>query len=344
MDRCGEVSGRGGVMVQHVNGILYTDQRVANSVLWVVAAFVILGGYNIMSSWRQNRVADVGKRLRKIIIPYVICTCVYVIWEEHFFSAERVWQRILHFNAAGPLYFVAVYIQLVVISPFLIGCINWADKKSRVFRHTFLLVSVLSVSYISIHYTDILNIGLGGGNIFSGFWLIFWYGGMVFSAEKREWGARRKKVFSAVLLSLCILWEYIFVFRDYNNIFRGKYGNMYHMTAQMTWWNALEAFLVVFLIKEGIELLEMKESRAIAIGLRPISYIGKMSLYIFLYHILFRDIYQMYFSCENIWAGRFMCFLFMTGGSILIYYFFQALKKIVVAMTEMAGVQRKTVK
>lgn len=324
-------------MVQHVNGILYTDKRIVNSVLWVVSAFVILGGYNTMSSWRRDGSIKVVKKISKIFIPYIVCTCIYVIWEYQFFNLEVVWQKVLHFNAAGPLYFVAVYMQLVVISPFLVGVIIWAEEKRKFFRHVIALSLVLCFSYVSVHYTNIFDIGLGAGNVFSGFWLIFWYGGMIFSVKKRE--IEQKGIYAGVLGCLCLLWEYFFVLKDYNNIFRNKYGNMYHMTAQLTWWNALEAFLVVLFLKETVELLEKKENKSIMICLKPICYIGQKSLYIFMYHILFRNIYYEYFQCRNIWIKRIVCFAFMMGGSILVFYILQALKMIIKEMIKRTKVQ-----
>lgn len=289
----------GGVMVQHVNSVLYTDQRVADSVQWVVAAFLILGGYNTMSSWERNKKINVGKKLLKMFVPYMISTCIYVVWQNRFFNVEIVWQKLLHFNAVGPLYFVAVYMQLVVVSPFLIGCIRWAEEKCRFVRHFCVLMLIVFCSYFSVHYTDILGIALGGGNLFSGFWLIFWYGGMVFFVKKREETVRLKRSVSIALLIICLLWEYIFVFKDYNSIFRNIYGNMYGMTSvKMTWCNAIQAFLITFFFKEVIELLEMQDRKIIIHCLKPICYIGRMSLYIFLYHILLRDIYYEYFFME----------------------------------------------
>lgn len=315
-------------MVQHVNDTLYINQRVVDSVLWVVAAFVILGGYNTMLSWERKGNIDVTRKLLKILIPYVICTCIYMVWENRFFSVEAVLQKVIHFNAAGPLYFVAVYVQLVIVSPFLIGCINWAEEKRKFVRQISILIMILLISHLSTHYTDIFGIIIGGGNLFSGFWLIFWYIGMLFAAEKREIKVGQKKIISFVLLILCLLWEYIFVFKNLNDIFREKYGNMFHMTVQLTWWNALEAFLIILFFKEVIELIETKEIKTVTVCLKLVSYIGKNSFCIFMYHILFRDICYTYFPVGNIWIRRIICFGFMIGGSIMINYFLRRLKQI----------------
>lgn len=325
-------------MVQHVNGVLYTDKRIANSTLWTVAAFVILGGYNIMSSYRRNGYIDVKKKLSSILIPYIFCTCIYVIWQNHFLNVEVIWQRLIHFNAAGPLYFVAVYIQLVIVSPLLAGFICWAEVKNEVFRHSFVLIIIFGVSYLSIHYTDIFGISLGGGNLFSGFWLIFWYGGMLFEKKKRDLPKKTKELISGLLFVLCLLWEYIFVFRDCNNVFRSKYGNMFHMTAQMTWLNALQAFMVVAFFKEFIECITIKENKVVVLCLKPICYIGRMSLPIFMYHILFRDIFFAYFPVNNIWICRIMCFAFMIGGSILVSLILRRIKDILWSMLQIKNI------
>lgn len=314
-------------MVQHVNGTLYTNERIFSSVIWVVPAFLIIGGYNTISSWKQNRTINVKRKITKIFIPYIVCTCIYTIWENHFLDIEVIWQKVLHFNAAGPLYFVAVYIQLVVISPFLIGCICWSEERNKIARHMLILFLILGMSYLCTHYTNILGIALGGGNLFSGFWPIFWYGGMVLYIRKRNPEIRWKTVVSSILLIGCLLWEYFFVFRDFNNIFRSKFGNMYHMSAYMTWWNALEAFLIVLFFKEIVEIFEMKENKIAMQCLKPICCVGKKSLCIFMYHILFRDIYFTYFSYGSIWERRAMCFGFMIGWSILLDFFLRRLGK-----------------
>lgn len=327
-------------MLQHTSGLLYTNQRIHSSVWWVVPAFVILGGYNVMSSWRDKKAIDMPKKISKIFIPYVICTCIYVAYENRFFHAERVWQALLYFNAAGPLYFVAVYIQMLIITPLLVGCICWAEEKCRCLRHMSILTLIFFASYFTDHYTDILRIPLGGGNLFGGCWLIFWYGGMLFAVKKRELNARVKLILAVVLWTLCLLWEYVFILKGWNS----RFGSMYHSaTIVMTWWNALEAFLVVFFIKETVELLESKENKLVMRFLSPICYIGRKSLYIFMYHLLFRDIYFTYFSYGNIWIKRVTCFGFMVGGALCLEYCLRKLKQGIDGILNRSRRQNRTV-
>ena len=102
-----------GVVLQHVKGYAYSNDKIFYSVWFVVALFLMIGGYNLMGSWLTRGIVIWRKRLSGIFLPYAVATVFYVLLEHRFLDIATLLTTLLHFNASGPLYYVAVYMQLV---------------------------------------------------------------------------------------------------------------------------------------------------------------------------------------------------------------------------------------
>lgn len=61
----------GGVL-QHVRGYIYTNDNIFYSLWWVVALFIMIGGYNAMVSFEKRGKVLVKKRIWGILIPYFL--------------------------------------------------------------------------------------------------------------------------------------------------------------------------------------------------------------------------------------------------------------------------------
>ena len=99
-----------GVVLQHVRGYIYTNDNIFYSLWWVVALFIMIGGYNAMVSFAKRGKVLVKKRIWGILIPYFFATILYTLYDNRFLNATEVLVRLLHFDATGPLYYVAVYV------------------------------------------------------------------------------------------------------------------------------------------------------------------------------------------------------------------------------------------
>lgn len=122
----------------------------------------MVGGYNALSSYLSRGTVIVKKRLLGIFLPYVLATIIYVAYMEHFLDAENVLFHLLRFDASGPLYYVAVYMQLVLITPMIIGILSWCEERYNAIRFVFIFTLIVLICVFSIHYTNIFDIKIGG--------------------------------------------------------------------------------------------------------------------------------------------------------------------------------------
>ena len=304
----------GGVVLQHVRGYVYSNDYIFYSVWWTVALFIMIGGYNAYTSYENRGSFLLKKKLLGIFIPYFFATLLYVIYSSHYLDAVTFLQELIHFNATGPLYYVAVYIQLLLISPVLIGTIKVCDRKKWVFIIAWVIV--IGIGVLTTQYTNVFDIALGGGNLFSGPWIFFWFLGMCikFSEDrvtlKQEWG----KWILTVLTIAVAVWQYVFVNQGINL----KLASMFHGTqVGMTWANAFETVLIFFWFKYAVELLERNAGKIWQAVIRALSYMGRYTLYIFLYHMLFLSIYRGYLEVSVPIINRWLCLAFIIIGPIL---------------------------
>jgi len=158
------------VLVDHTNGVLYTNQNIAMASYFSVSLFILLAGVTI--HWSNERkffdgfncVGSVLKnRVWKIALPYMVATFIYQIVIFRYFDFNQYVGFLLHFNASGPFYYILLYLQLTAVSPILYAMI----RKSRTWKYpivlqAFGLVGVVYVAYLTTNYSNILEI-YGGG-------------------------------------------------------------------------------------------------------------------------------------------------------------------------------------
>lgn len=88
---------------------------------------------------------------------------------------------VTRFGISGPFYYVLLYIQLVLICPFLYKLFEYADTKKTAWNwEFFFMLLVLVVSGLTTNYTNILSVYGGGGKLFGGTYLFLFYIGMWF--------------------------------------------------------------------------------------------------------------------------------------------------------------------
>lgn len=302
----------GGVMTQHVNNLFYYDQRIFKSTWYAVALFIIISGYLTACSYEKKGAIHIRKRISDLLLTYSIATVLYVFYQERFLDVETLFFHIIHFDASGPFYYIWVYCQLIIISPILLGALNWADTegKKKYLRRTAVLMAVLFICYFNVTYTSAFKLSSSGGHLGGGIWLFFWYMGMRLKAFLDYEFKYPKFVFCLNVILLCI-WEYIFIFKDYIMYFPAMFGDT--QISGLNWMHALQAILVLLIVKSGIECVKSKNNSIWNIVVRVICLIGKNTLYIFLYHLLFLEIGMKLWPGQNVFGRR----LFLSGLMIL---------------------------
>lgn len=164
-------------LTDHLWGTLYFNENIQYITFFSVTTFIILSG--VTSYYSNDRHAegtvagDIIRRTKGILLPYAVAVFVYQIAAHHNFDFGMYLKYLIGFNITGPFYFVAFYVQLVAISPYVHSAINALSGKRchKVLTHGCFIIAAIMISIICTKYTymaDIYGGGrylLGGGDI-----------------------------------------------------------------------------------------------------------------------------------------------------------------------------------
>lgn len=172
------------VLVDHTFMVLYDNPNIQTATFFSVSLFILVMGITTWISEENHSKEEVGtrvrRRIKKIIIPYIVATFIYSVFQDRYFNFELFINRVVLFNASGPLYYVALYIQLIVINIFLYTIIKKCNQcKYSCLYKTIIFIFLLFGASLSINYSNILNIYGGGGKLFGGTYAVLSYLGMI---------------------------------------------------------------------------------------------------------------------------------------------------------------------
>lgn len=317
-----------GVLIDHTRNVLYTDVRIAFLSYFSVGLFVFLMG--ITNYWSLLRVKgalgkSTARRCWKLFGPYMTATFVYSVFIDRALIFDNYVVRIIHFSASGPLYFVLLYIQLIAISPILFVLMKSLDGPGKHIYEILLLLCVTGIAFLTTNYTQIMDVYGGGGVLFGGTYLILFYCGMWLGKYHSTIIERMSgKVVSwlVFILGICatVCW-WLFISRDQLGIDqRVPFGNGFNPPSVSFMVYALLLALVLF----STELTLRGSNPSVARVKKALGFLGRHTLYIFMYHRLFLDfVMEPFMAASGIDpANRLVkivvCFCFMIGGPILI--------------------------
>ena len=320
------------VIIDHTNRILYTNQDIAHISYCAVSIFVFLSGVVLFES--NNRIKDkqkderinwaqiTVKRVKKILIPYIIAVFVYVLVIYHYFDFDRYLKYLFNFNVSGPHYYILLYIQLLIICPILycvISKINQVNNwRKLVYLVIFLLVIVI-ISYLTTNYTNIHNVYGGGGRLFGGSFLLVFSLGMLFKVMiDNKIKINNKYVWILVFFILLALLAVYFSY--YTNNLRildywkilGNYGNPPVVS------NVVYALLFILTVYSFMKYIETVHSHVVQLTVNILCKIGEYTLYIFLYHRLFLDFMLPQLTINGQYVKIIIYFAVMILGSMTI--------------------------
>ncbi len=240
---------------------------------FAVALFLFLSGYltpvNINDIFKFYK-----KRIFRVLIPYLIWTLIYTIAHLNF---DRLFVNLITTRASVAFYYIFVYIQFVLITPFLkkMACskfrwVGWliSPVSTVVFRYIPDLMGVEMNSYVSILW----NISCLG-------WFTYYYLGILLGNHiiKTSYSTKKLCVFYFFTLVLQMLEDY-----GLKMLSSSISGSQIKLTAFLS----SSVFLLIlynYLEKPDYKL---KDNFAVKILLL----IGDCSFGIYLSHILLRDV------------------------------------------------------
>ena len=327
-----------GVLIDHVNGILYTNQFFAWASYYSVSLFILVSGYNTFLSWNRKPygIAKVIKKCNAMIIPYAVAVFIFDIISDYYFSLQDYLYMLVHFNASGPHYYVLLYLQLVILGPLLASIISSNERPVSRIKYIVVFAVSLLISIFTTNHTDLLGVYGGGGRLAGGNYLVLFVIGMIIANEKNNLESiGRKSIFFILFLAIAILNWIHFIYIDRRKLDLllpfGDGGNPPSVSLGLY---AMLLFLLIYYI--NIFFLSINSYKGMKKIVSPLAAVGNHTLYIFLYHRLFLDyINDMIYSRNtfltnvygNPWFRRCWVFVIMIVGPILIELILKYVKK-----------------
>lgn len=309
------------VMTDHTNGILYTNQDIAYASYFSVSLFIIIAGMmSFLSNERHNLncLQTFWHSSKKMIIGYLLANVIYLVFATKYFDLNLYIQYIFSFNLSSPFYFVLLYLQLMLVSRPLFLILKKIPLKSSWLWEIVGGIIILVICSFTTNFTNVLNVYGGGGKILGGTYLFLFYIGMLISKHDilNDMSFKRMAILSVIGGILWISW------------WRFECVNKLTFDSQLPFGAGFNppsiSFgtfgLITLLLSCGIFSLfeNFKYTKWIS---NCFSWIGKHSLYIFLYHRFFLD----FVICKivvtnNLFIMRILYFSIMILGSIFIEY------------------------
>lgn len=297
-----------GVIMDHSYKFLYYNENLLLVSYFAVTMFIFISGITIFYSNDRNDckyflewIRLTFKRVKKIVIPYLIATAIYQIIEKQSFDIQLFFNNVILFNVCPPMYYILLYIQLLIIAPLLYVLIKKANNSRCKFVNFIMLTSItLVIGCWSNLHTNIADIYGGGGKILGGTFLFVFLVGMLwanFVKEKLFLRLIKKSYAMIVVAIICVVWlRFYFHYHFLLDVAlpMGKGVTPPNITIFI---GAMLAIMVIYL---GVTFLEQYNYTPIKKLLNGIGWLGAHTLYIFMYHwIIVVEFLRPYINFSN---------------------------------------------
>lgn len=306
---CGKAIAMAAVITDHMCHVLYENGAIAYLSFFSVTLFILLSGvtsyYSNKKHANERGLKETFRRIGTIFIPYAVATAVYLIYDFRAFYLETYLHYLFAFNLSGPFYFVAFYIQLVIISPFLYDVIIISGRyRFSVLINGLVIAVLFFISFLSIHYSNMIDTIGGAKYLFGGTYLPVYYLGMLIGSKELSLGTKKRHAsYMCASIIQLVLWM------------RFLYVNSFKIDRLLPFGNGVNppsitlivyGLLWFFGIFSTVTFLNAYvKSKFIHKMIALISEVGNSSLDIFLYHyLIYRIMSQFPVFGSNLWIKR----------------------------------------
>ena len=301
------------VAVDHCNRLLYTNPFIAQASYFSVSLFILLSGISTRFASERKRRTFIYqfKRIRFLYVQYAVATFILLVFYKHQFDLNTYISHMLNFSIQGPYYFLVFFFQLMIIAPFLL---SWCEFcNSRKYRYIFHIITCLLLGYASvlcIRYTYILPVHGGGKYLFGGTYIILFYLGILFADRNMfEMTVKKRVVVSMIGMLFWCIWYKMGAcgILPFDAWMQPYFGSGFNPPSIQI---IIFAIITLFVAYSVFSLLETIENIYIKKTVDFLCFLGKNTIYIFMYHLLVRDVAVKYFSAlsTNKWMMRIFVF------------------------------------
>ena len=301
------------VAVDHCNGFCYSSPLVAQMSYFSVSLFILLSGISTGLSFpRRKSYIHQIKKCGMLFLQYAIATLIIQVYSQKFFDLKMYIAHILSFDIQGPFYFLLFYFQLALIAPLLMDWYAFCrEQKKSWLWHSITLGLLGYLSYIFIAKTYILPVWGGGQFLLGGTYLLLFYIGILLSRYANL--SLKKRALIIILLTATITWIMWLLLMTYKKLPFDQWMLPY-------WGNGLNppsvelmvyALITLVMLFAVFTLAENMNNKIAGKIIDTLSFLGRNTFYIFMYHLLVKDMLLNFFPIlinSNIWLRRWFVF------------------------------------
>ncbi|MEA4821290.1 MAG: acyltransferase family protein, partial [Erysipelotrichales bacterium] len=262
-----------------------------------VSLFILISGVATYFSYERNEFEIVSFKsnlikqlplLKKFIIAVLLNLLFVLLFLNP--QGEINYYKVLTLNELG--YFIVFFIQLKMITPLLL----WIFKKSsenkfKNIYHIVTLIIILIISIIIMRFCNIFPFYGGGAYLLGGTYLFLYYFGIFLgSTSLFKCKSKRKRLIALIgSFSLCLYWFFMQLSTNFylDKLFSNFFGSGINPPSIFL---SVYAFLVLIVCYSLFSILEDISTSMIKKILYFLAFLGSNSLYIFMYHLLIRDV------------------------------------------------------
>lgn len=288
------------VLVDHNFGLLYMNPLIQRFSFYSVSVFILAAGYAAELS-NENKEISYKKQFRTLIrlfLCYALANIIGLFYYTHSLNGQNYLNYLLHFNLQGPYYYFAFFFQLIMITPFLVKLCEKCFKKKKLkwALHVVVICIFIYLQKWLVNGTDLFGIYGGGGRLLGGTYLLLYYLGIIFAREKVYEKLNEKYCIIATLLigGAWIVWNIYSWNTQYmlDTLLSQYFGEGVNPPGATEMVAAILMFSACYYLDAYVNrVLRHIKDYQFLIWLRYLQqgvvFIGKNTIYIFLYHLMF---------------------------------------------------------
>lgn len=283
------------VLINHSLNFVYRNELIFQLSRCCVALFIISAGITLFFSFErfiqkgESGIKDIAfhfvfRNILRLMLPYSIYVIVFYISINHRFDFTEILSKMLAFNINNPCYYFVIYIQLIIITPFMYYLavkINSLGKRSGIIFGFSLIVLLAVCGWANVKFTFVMEVFTAGKFLFGGTYLpLYGIGALIgyHLCSATQIGAKKIRSCFLTVAPITVLWFLsLIIFPQAHNYLEKQLipeigGNPPGLGIGI---GSIILFAFLWL---GYDMVKNKAL------LRPISAMGKVSLYIYLYH------------------------------------------------------------
>ncbi len=319
------------VISQHAGLELALPYPLYRATELAVPTFFLLSGITLFLSCQRNAekkiFPEIWRHCLSLLAPYALATAVYVVFNIiGFFDLMSFINAFLTFSASPQLYFSFIYLQFIIVAPFLYRLIRY--YRNNYVALSLMLCATILFAYLSFNYSVMFNnIGGGARYLLGATFFPLFYIGMVFGSCMHRFDHRSLK---ANVVNICVsaaLWGGWLALMCVDQYAMDQYLPFGDGRNPPSVSCFVFGLLTLYLMHSVGVTFEHTKSRALEKVIGWLSRFGKFTMYIYLFHWFALYRICIYLPIDSIHVKRLAYYALMIGLPVATQLIVQFVKR-----------------